>query len=112
MYLAFGGVPNQMGQGDTPRAIEILELATHRITEVAHSQGLFSPRWSPDGRFIAALTLDQQKVMLYDTARQTWKVLAITSAEDPVWSLTARRFMFTPTRIRRIPFAHRVRLDR
>lgn len=85
-YIAFGGVPDLMGQGNTPRSIEILDLATNRISDVANSQGLFSPRWSPDGRYIAALTLDQQKVMLYEVATQKWKTLAVTSAADPVWA--------------------------
>jgi Tol biopolymer transport system component len=84
--IAFGGVPDLMGQGNTPRSIQILDLASKRITDLADSSGLFSPRWSPDGRYIAALTLDQQKVMLYDMAARTWRVLAVTSAADPVWS--------------------------
>jgi Tol biopolymer transport system component/DNA-binding winged helix-turn-helix (wHTH) protein len=84
--IAFGGVPDLMGQGNTLRSIEILELSSGRISELPHSEGLFSPRWSPDGHYIAALTLDQQKVMLYDVAAQTWKTLAVTSAADPVWA--------------------------
>ena len=62
--ITFGGVPDLMGQGNTPRSIEILELSSGRVSELPHSEGLFSPRWSPDGRYIAALALDQQKVML------------------------------------------------
>jgi Tol biopolymer transport system component/DNA-binding winged helix-turn-helix (wHTH) protein len=89
-FLAFGGVPELMGPGNTPRAIEILELATGRITEIPNSQGLFSPRWSPDGQYIAALTLNQQKIMLYDVRAQSWKVLAVTSAADPVWSFDGK----------------------
>lgn len=85
-FIAFGGVPDLMGQGNTPRSIEILELSSGRISELPHSEGLFSPRWSPDGHYIAALTLDQQKVMLYDAAARTWRTLAVTSAADPVWA--------------------------
>jgi Tol biopolymer transport system component len=84
--IAFGGVPDLMGQGSTPRSVEILDLPSGRISELPHSEGLFSPRWSPDGHYIAALTLDQQKVMVYDVAAQTWKTLAVTSAADPVWA--------------------------
>jgi Tol biopolymer transport system component/DNA-binding winged helix-turn-helix (wHTH) protein len=84
--ITFGGVPDLMGQGSTPRSVEILDLPSGRISELPYSEGLFSPRWSPDGHYIAALTLDQQKVMLYDVAAQTWKTLAVTSAADPVWA--------------------------
>jgi Tol biopolymer transport system component/DNA-binding winged helix-turn-helix (wHTH) protein len=92
--LVFGGVPDLMGQGHTPRSLEILELASNRTKEIAHSQGLFSPRWSPDGRYIAALTLDQQKLMLYDVAARSWKTLATTSAADPVWSPDSKTLYF------------------
>lgn len=54
------------------------------------SGNLFSPRWSPDGRFIAALSLDQRQVRLYDVARQTWASLAVASGADPVWSSDSR----------------------
>lgn len=92
--IVFGGIPDLMGQGDTPRSIEILNLATNHITELAGSKGLFSPRWSPDGQQIAALTLDQQKIMLYDVKTQNWRVLAVTSAADPVWSSDSRYLYF------------------
>jgi Tol biopolymer transport system component/DNA-binding winged helix-turn-helix (wHTH) protein len=84
--IVFGGVPDFMGQGGTPRSVKVLDLPSGRISELPHSEELFSPRWSPDGHYIAALTLDQQKVMLYDVAAQTWKTLAVTSAADPVWA--------------------------
>jgi dipeptidyl aminopeptidase/acylaminoacyl peptidase len=83
-----------MGQGHTPRSLEILELASNRIIEIAHSQGLFSPRWSPDGRYIVALTLDQQKLMLYEVATRSWKTLATTSVADPVWSTDSKTLYF------------------
>lgn len=92
--IVFGGIPDLMGQGDTPRSIDVLDLATNRITELPGSKGLFSPRWSPDGRQIAALTLDQQKIMLYDVKAQSWRVLAVTSAADPVWSSDSRYLYF------------------
>jgi Tol biopolymer transport system component/DNA-binding winged helix-turn-helix (wHTH) protein len=85
-YLVFGGEPDLMGKENGPHEIQLLELNSHKVTTIPHSDGLFSPRWSPDGRWIAALTLDQNRVMLFDTALRTWTQLAVTSAADPVWS--------------------------
>jgi Tol biopolymer transport system component len=79
-------VPELMGQDNSSVPLKIVELTTHHVTNMPQSEGLFSPRWSPDGKYIAALTLDQKKVMLYDTKTQIWKTLAITSAALPVWS--------------------------
>jgi Tol biopolymer transport system component/DNA-binding winged helix-turn-helix (wHTH) protein len=83
--LVFGGLPYLMG-GSTPRPLSLVDLDTNHLTEIPHSQGLFSPRWSPDGRYIAALTLDQRKLMLYDVANQIWKTLVEASISDPTWS--------------------------
>jgi len=84
--LVFGREPDPMGKESGPRTVQILHLATHSVETIPGSEGLFSPRWSPDGRWIAALSLDQKSVKLYDVAARLWKDLATTSAADPVWS--------------------------
>ena len=84
--LVFGRVTDLMGMESGPRNLQILNLATHQTQLVPGSDGLFSPRWSPDGRYIAALSLDQRRLMLYDTAAGKWSTLATTSVADPVWS--------------------------
>jgi hypothetical protein len=52
------------------------------ITQVPGSDGLFSPRWSSDGRYIAALSLDQRWLLLYDVTTHAWQTLATTSVAD------------------------------
>jgi Tol biopolymer transport system component/DNA-binding winged helix-turn-helix (wHTH) protein len=68
-----------------PKAIHILELKSRRNSVLPGSKGLFSPRWSPDGRFILALTAPNlpatrsqsqprpTKLMSFDLATQKWK---------------------------------------
>ena len=84
--IIFGREPDSMGKETGPRAIELFNLQSQTRTTVPHSEGFFSPRWSPDGKWIAALTLAQNKVMLFDVANQRWSELALTSASDPIWS--------------------------
>jgi hypothetical protein len=36
------------------------------------SQDLFSPRWSPDGRYLAAMNQQSTKLLLYDFKTQKW----------------------------------------
>ncbi|WP_263409616.1 winged helix-turn-helix domain-containing protein [Terriglobus tenax] len=84
--LVFGRVTDLMGMESTPRNLQILNLATHATQPIPNSEGYFSPRWSPDGRYIAAISLDQRRLVLYDVAARTWKTLAMTSVADPVWS--------------------------
>jgi len=79
-----------MGKENAARTLDILQLDTNKIDEVPGSNNLFSPRWSPDGRWIAALTLDQRQVRLFDVASRTWTTLPVPSGADPVWSSDSR----------------------
>jgi Tol biopolymer transport system component len=84
--IVFGGTNDVMGKDNATRSLQIVNIASGALQEVPGSTGLFSPRWSPDGRYIAALTLDQRQVRLYTVATQTWTTLAVPSGADPVWS--------------------------
>jgi Tol biopolymer transport system component/DNA-binding winged helix-turn-helix (wHTH) protein len=89
-FIAIGGEPDLMGKEGGTHLIEIVDAQSGQSIPIPGSQGLFSPRWSPDGRWIVALTLDQKKIRLYDTNTRLWRDLATTSAADPVWSSDSR----------------------
>lgn len=61
---------------DPASSIRILDLTTHEISTVPGSQGLFSPRWSPDGQYIAALSVDGTRLLLFDVHKQKWTEVA------------------------------------
>lgn len=59
----------------TAKAIHVLDLQSRHISDLPGSNHLFSPRWSPDGRFILANTwapTNPQKMMLFDVSKQKW----------------------------------------
>ncbi len=89
-HLVFGREPDLMGKESGPHAIQIINLRTLESETIPGSEGMFSPRWSPDGRWIAALSLNQKSLMLYDVAQHRWKDLAQTSAADPCWSTDSK----------------------
>jgi Tol biopolymer transport system component len=68
------------------KAIYQLDLGTRKVTQIPGSDGLFSPRLSPDGRYIAAMPLDQHALMLFDRSTQRWTKLSEHGAGDPTWS--------------------------
>ena len=43
------------------RAIYLLDLRMNQVSLLPGGTKMFSPRWSPDGRYIAGLPLDSQK---------------------------------------------------
>jgi len=88
--ILFGRVNDRMGREEAQRSLEILNLRDSSVTEVPASTGLFSPRWSPDGRYIAALTLDQRRVQLLVLATRAWTTLPVASGADPVWTADSR----------------------
>ncbi len=60
----------------TPPAVEaifVIDLKTRQVTTLPGSENLFSPRWSPDGHFMAAIPInDQSRLMLFDSDSQKW----------------------------------------
>jgi len=88
--LVFGRINDFMGKENAARTLQILHLQSGQVETVPDSDGLFSPRWSPDGHYIAALSLDQRQVRLLTLATHQWTTLAVPSGADPVWSSDSR----------------------
>jgi len=69
------------------KKILLLDLSTRRISTLPGSEGLFSPRWSPDGRYILALPAGlMNKLLLFDFTTQKWAELSQLPAGHPQWS--------------------------
>jgi len=71
---------------DSNSALHVLDLNTHSVSELPGSRGLYSPRWSPDGRFIVAMPADSLSLVLFDFQTQKWSQLAKVIAGFPNWS--------------------------
>jgi len=69
--------------------IRIIDFKTHQITTIPGSDGLFSPRWSPNGRYIAALSPNGTDLMLFNFKTRKWTTWLKEPAGSftyPVWS--------------------------
>jgi serine/threonine protein kinase/Tol biopolymer transport system component len=81
--------------GETPdSSIKVLSLNTHMVTELPGSKGFFSPRCSPDGRYVAALTSGELQLMLFDFKAQKWEKLGGSHASYPNWSKDGKYVFF------------------
>ena len=75
-------------------AIHLLNLTTHQISTLPGSDGLYSPRWSPDGHYIAAMPADSQKLVLFDFATRKWAELYSGYIGYPSWSRDGKYIYF------------------
>ena len=91
--LVFGNV---IGPSDT-MAIYILDLRTRHVSTVTGSTDHFSPRWSPDGRFIVAMRSADQRLDMFELATQKWTTLTQIAAGYPNWSHDGKHVYFLNT---------------
>ena len=89
--IAFGvgwGRPSQA-------AILVLNRKTGQISKIPGSEAMYSPRWSPDGRYLVAMPTSQESLMLFDFSTQKWSVLAsVSRAGYLCWSRDSQYVYF------------------
>ena len=84
--IVFAGIPWLEYAPATGPNIHIVDLDTSRVSDVPGSENLFSPRSSPDGRYLAALSVDSTKLMLYDMLKKNWREIADSRFGFENWS--------------------------
>jgi serine/threonine protein kinase/Tol biopolymer transport system component len=84
--IVFAGMPWLENGNVSGPNIHSVDLETSQISDIPGSENLFSPRYSPDGRHIAALSADSTRLMLYDTEKKSWTQLAVSRFGFENWS--------------------------
>ena len=88
--LAFGRLSDlSAGTAD----IQLVDMKTRQATTFPGSKGLFSPRWSPDGRYLLAVSVEgSKKLMLYDFRTKEWSewFTETDNVDYPCWSADSR----------------------
>jgi Tol biopolymer transport system component len=87
--IAFGGASS-----DPNSAIQIIDIKNHQISTLPGSKGLFSPRWSPDGRYVIGMPANPHTIMLFDFKDSRWEELSKVTADFPNWSRTGEYIYF------------------
>ena len=101
--IVFGRLPDYAAEATAPKDIRILDLASRKLSVLPDSTGMFSPRWSPDGRYIAAMTLDQHRLMVFDRTTSKWSTVAEGVIHNPVWSRDGRNLYFQSLKEDEVP---------
>ena len=81
--IMFGG-----SSGDPASTIRTFDLTTRKIQTLPGSTGLYSPRWSPDGRYVAAFSADSTRLSLFDFKTQKWSEITKGTFGWECWSNT------------------------
>jgi serine/threonine protein kinase/Tol biopolymer transport system component len=53
-------------------AIQLLDVATSKVSTLPGSEGMFSPHWSPDGRSIMATSISGTTIRICDLSTHAW----------------------------------------
>ena len=98
IVLTLNGAGNPSPQPDPGGpGIVTFDLETRKVSLLPGAGQLFSPRWSPDGRYIAAVTNDSLKLMLFDRVSQQWQDLVSLPIGYPSWSHDGQYLYFDTT---------------
>ena len=97
---------DRLQRSETRRAFQDLsypcriDLKTRTQTQVAGSDGICCPRWSPDGRWVLALSGDNQRLLLLDMSTQKWRQVAdkIRTIGYMTWSRDSKYVGFDTSR--------------
>jgi len=74
--------------------LRVIDIASGRITTMPGSAGAWSPRWSPDGRYIAALG-PNSSLQIFDVETQRWSPLVAHGGSNfPTWTRDSRFIYF------------------
>ncbi len=87
--MVFGGHP----QWPVNLLLRVLNLKTGEISPLPGSEGMWSPRWSPDGGSIAGLSAVGNKLLSYDLRTKRQTVLIDQDTSYPSWSKDGK-FLF------------------
>lgn len=94
-----------------PKAVHIFDLKTRQVSDLPESNGLFSPRWSPDGSYIIAVPTGlppwqspdrkspvQPQLMRFDFSSAKWtKWIEASMINDPTFSRDGKYVYFSNT---------------
>ena len=83
--IVFGELLYQKPQPEM--TIRVLDLEKDAVEELPGARGHWTPRWSPDGRYISALTPDFHKLLLFDCQSKQWaKLEEFPRIDYPAWT--------------------------
>jgi Tol biopolymer transport system component len=86
---------HRMVGNSTDGKLRILNLDTHGETTIPGSDGLYGPRWSPDGGYVAAVSPTTGHMKIFDFKAQQWSEFPYNGwVDSPEWSADGQFIYF------------------
>jgi Tol biopolymer transport system component/tRNA A-37 threonylcarbamoyl transferase component Bud32 len=93
--MVFGDTPLFIQPGPSRMlAIHVMDLKTRQVSTLPGSEGLYAPRWSPDGRMIAALRAGPETLQVFDLVTRKWKEVGTIQVGYGNWSKDSKYIYF------------------
>jgi eukaryotic-like serine/threonine-protein kinase len=65
--------------------IQVLDLASKKVSVWPGTKGFYVPSWSPDGKYMVAIANPPKRMVVYSRETKTWKVLKQFGADWGFW---------------------------
>jgi Tol biopolymer transport system component len=93
--LVFSGALHVFTLKSGSSAIHIMDMRTRKVTTLPDSEDRWWPRWSPNGRYIAAVHTDMRGLSIYDVDAGKWADLGVNRLSNyHEWSHDGRTIYF------------------
>jgi Tol biopolymer transport system component len=92
--ILFGRAPGIEHASSDQFTIQMVNLASGVVSVIPGSEGLAYPHFSPDRRYIAALSTDEKDLKLFDFETKKWRTLTSFNANYPAWTKDSRYLSF------------------
>jgi eukaryotic-like serine/threonine-protein kinase len=97
------------GPSDPRASLKIVELKSFQVTSIPDPQNIILPVVSPDGRYIAAASVDGQKLWLLEVSTRKWLELLNMNVGFTNWSADGQ-YIYFDTGLSDKPAVYRVRV--
>lgn len=91
--IVFGDLKNR--EPGEEMSIHVLDVSRQSLEPLPDSKGLWTARWSPDGKRVLALSADNRSLQVFDWNSGAWRELArMHLIEHPAWSADSSSIYF------------------
>jgi Tol biopolymer transport system component len=75
--------------------LHIIDLPTRTAREIPGTHGLWSPRWSPDGKYILAVATDNKSIRIaFPDWTHSFEVVRMFNVDNVMWSYDSKYIYF------------------